>query len=213
MAVKLGIQDKPYTVVEGIWNAKNVVPEDLPEAEESKVILYAGTLHRKYGIETLLDAFTLVKDPKAQLWICGSGDMTEEICKHAQKDTRIQYKGYVSSEEVACLCRKATVLVNPRPNEGEFTKYSFPSKTMGYMASGKPVIMNKLDGIPSEYDPYLIYATDNSSQALASALQKVLDMSNEERIAFGSMAKKFVNTQKTSCVQAKKILDLIARNE
>ena len=38
--------------------------------------------------------------------------------------------------------------VNPRQNNEEFTKYSFPSKTMEYLASGVPVVAYKLDGIP-----------------------------------------------------------------
>ena len=81
------------------------------------------------------------------------------------------------------------------------------------MASGKPVVMSKLDGIPEEYDQYLIYAKDSSANALADALKQVLDMSEEERGAFGQRAQDFIVCNKNSIVQAQKIVKLIGEIE
>ena len=56
--------------------------------------------------------------------------------------------GCVTNDEIVRLQCEATLLVNPRPSDKEFCKYSFPSKTIEYMASGTPVLMTKLPGVP-----------------------------------------------------------------
>ena len=49
----------------------------------------------------------------------------------------------------------ADVLVNPRPNNEEYTKYSFPSKNIEYLMTGKPVVAYMLDGMPAHYKKFL----------------------------------------------------------
>ena len=63
---------------------------------------------------------------------------------------RIEFLGMLPRTDVLELQSKATILVNPRQPVGDFTKYSFPSKTIEYMASGTPLLMYKLPGIPEE---------------------------------------------------------------
>src|SRR5690606_28854588 len=102
--------------------------------EEFKTILYTGTLAKRYGIVHLLEAFALIKDQDYRLWICGDGDARDEVNEKVRMDPRITYFSQISRERVLKFQKKATVLVNPRKSEGEFTKYSFPSKTMEYLA-------------------------------------------------------------------------------
>jgi len=209
MKEKLPVGGKPYTIVEGIWNRTDEDSRGETDSVDRKIVFYAGTLHKQFGIMNLLEAFSKIEDTEAELWLCGSGDCAGEVEKLAREDSRIKYFGYVSSDRVAELRMQATVLVNPRTNEGEYTKYSFPSKTMGYMASGKPVVMYKLDGIPQEYDEYLIYPEGDTVEGLKRALEKVLNMSAVERAAFGARAQRFIVEQKNSTLQVKKILDMV----
>jgi glycosyltransferase involved in cell wall biosynthesis len=88
-------------------------------------------------------------------------------------------------------------------------KYSFPSKTMEYMASGKPVVMYKLDGIPDEYDEYLFYADgSNGIEGLATKLKEVLN-NYDSALVKAECAKEFVLNNKNAKVQAKRILDFV----
>ena len=209
MKKPLKIAQKPYVVVEGICNDKQAsIPDDVCN-NQTKYFFYAGTLKREYGITNLLDAFDMINDSQVELWICGTGDTEREINDRASKNRRIRYLGFMPKKEIEILQQKSLALVNPRPNEGEYTKYSFPSKTMGYMASGKPVVMHKLAGILDEYDPYLIYAKDASASALADAMNQVLNMQEEERIAFGKKAQDFILSEKNPRIQAAKILTMI----
>ena len=111
--------------------------------------------------------------------------------------------------EILKLQRQATVLINPRQNEGEYTKYSFPSKTIEYLASGTPLVAYKLDGIPDEYDEYLYYVENNSVEALKSKLVEVCEQTDEERREFGERASKFVLENKNPQKQAERIIKFI----
>lgn len=208
MRIPLEIKDKPYVIIEGITKASSdaQIPKSCPSL--ARYILYTGTLAKAANISNLLCAFNKVSDPGAELWICGSGEMQEEIKAQAKKNPRIKYLGFQPKAKILQLQANAAVLVNPRTSEGEFTKYSFPSKTIEYMASGTPVVMHRLPGIPGEYSNYLIYAEDNSYQALAEALDRVLSWSQEQRKDFGEQAKIFVQEHKSPSSQAKKLLDM-----
>ena len=52
-------------------------------------------------------------------------------------------------------------------------QYSFPSKTMEYLASGTPSIAYKLEGIPSEYYPFIIFPESNDVESLHNSILKV----------------------------------------
>ncbi len=205
MTQPLNIGNRPYTVVEGIANGELLKPA----VPEKKSILYTGTLHKQFGILTLLEAFSLVEDPEAELWICGGGDSKAEVEAAAEKDSRIKFFGYVSKDKVAELQQKAFMLINPRQNDGEYTKYSFPSKTMEYMLSGKPVLMYKLSGIPAEYDPYLYYIEGNSADDMKNAICRIFESDSDEIAKRTEAAARFVAENKNSAVQAKKIIDLM----
>lgn len=210
MRTPLHISERPYIRIEGLCNVDTQM--EFCEKNSVSAILYSGTLHYQYGIKKLLNAFELIKEKNIELWICGSGEAENEVKMLSQKDERVKFFGFCSQEEVAKLRAKASVLVNPRTNEGEYTKYSFPSKTMEYLASGKPVVMYKLDGVPVEYDEYLYYVEDLSVEKLKEKLLHVLSnyMEAEQKAA---QAKDFVRTQKSSKNQAKKIIAMIDGDE
>lgn len=207
MAGPLNVGSRPYVVVEGIANGE--IGTSLKS--EKKSILYTGTLHRQFGILTLLEAFSLIDDPEAELWICGGGDSKAEVEAAAKRDGRIKFFGYVSKEKVAELQQKAFMLINPRQNDGEYTKYSFPSKTMEYMLSGKPVLMYKLSGIPAEYDPHLCYIEGDSANDMKNAICKIFESDVDEVAKRSEAAARFVAENKNSAVQSKKIIDLMER--
>lgn len=206
----LHISNRPWLRMEGICDINET--QTVPASTETKAILYAGTLNYQYGIKDLLGALELIDIDNTELWICGSGEAENEIRNIAQKDGRIKFFGYCTQAEVKELRSKAAVLVNPRSDEGEYTKYSFPSKTMEYMASGKPVVMYKLAGIPDEYDEYLNYvrSSDRPTYQLAETLRTVL-LNYDDALAKAEKAKVFVHENKNSIAQAKKLVTFIER--
>ena len=199
-----------YIVMEGLIDDAENEEIDTNETDVP-IILYTGTLHHLYGIRTLLRAFQIMKKKDVELWICGSGDTEKEVKEAANTNANIKYYGLVSSDKARQLQRKATVLVNPRPNGEEYTKYSFPSKNMEYLLTGKIVVFNRLPGIPEDYSPYYFAPTGETAEALADTLDNVLNMTNNERVEFGKRSRAFIKENKNTRVQTGKIIDLMKR--
>lgn len=212
MALPLGISQEKYVVVEGIYNSKPNIIEDFEFDKDTKTILYTGALSRKYGIETLLRAFSSILNPKIRLVICGDGDAKGLIQQLATEDKRINYMGKVGYELILKLQKEAELLVNPRTPEGEYTRFSFPSKTMEYFASGTPVLMYKLPGIPLEYFKYCYTLNNFSQDALADKITEILSLPLEERKRMGAEASEFILEQKNSKIQVGKIIELMNKN-
>ncbi len=204
------IKSDRYCVVEGIATDSGIASQ--PD-ESVQIILYAGTLDKKYGINTLLQAFHKIERDNVRLFICGMGDSQSEIDKMIQIDQRICCLGQVSREEILKLQSRASVLVNPRPNTEFFTKYSFPSKNLEYLSSGVPLLAYKLEGIPDEYDPYIHYICGNTIEDMKEALEEILNQTVQERILLGERARRFVLENKSEIVQVKKILEITGSNE
>lgn len=213
MKNKLGLSS-PSVVMEGIVPEREFSKKvENTKCDSEKIILYTGSMNKKYGILQLLEAFSLTSNSNYRLCLCGLGNAEPVIAEYCSKDSRIEYLGKVAHEKVLELQQQATVLVNPRQNNEEFTKYSFPSKTMEYLASGVPLVAYKLDGIPDEYDEYINYIPDNSPEAFAKVLSDICEMPEDKRKEMALTAQRFVLEQKNRVVQTKKILELIEDNK
>ena len=211
MAEKLKI-NSPYLVIEGVATDERQF-EDNPlfgKYKNEKYVFYGGTLNYRFGIMTLLDAFARIEVENIKLIICGCGEAESLIKERQVHDERILYLGKIDRKNVLALQKNAVVLINPRQNNEEFTKYSFPSKNLEYLSSGVPLIAYKLDGIPNEYDDYIIYPENDSVYSLSDTITNICNLTKEERKAIGLKAKKFVLENKNNKVQAKKIIDFIS---
>ncbi len=199
----------PHIVMEGLVDVTSMDKSDVEQITNKKVIMYTGTLRKIFGVQNLVKAFQMVVDNDAELWICGGGDSEDYIKQAAKNDSRIKFFGLVDSKTALELQHKATILVNPRTSEGEFTKYSFPSKTLEYLLAGKSVVANRLPGIPEEYFKYIYTPSDESVEAFADCLSAVLRLNSQERDARAEAGRKFVIDNKNSKFQISRILDLI----
>jgi len=214
MCKYLGIEDKPYVIVEGmVTQGSDILNNSTKQSDEkTKRIVYTGTLTKKYGILDLISAFRLLRSEEYKLIICGDGEAKETVINAAKEDKRIEYLGTQPHDTVLDIQRKASVLVNPRKNNEEYTRYSFPWKLIEYMLSGNPVICYKLDGIPDEYDDFLVYVEDGSPLVLASKIEEICSMSSSERNTLGRRNREFILREKNNVIQTKKIIDMIFRN-
>lgn len=200
-----------YIVMEGLIDESKIKADYIaPDYSSNKeVILYTGTLRRIFGVMELIEAFKRTELPDAELWICGSGECTSEIKLIAEADPSIKFYGFVSAEKALELQSKATILANPRSSEGEYTKYSFPSKTIEYLLAGRSVIMNRLPGVPAEYDEFLYYPEDESIDAWVDKLRSIVNEDKEARLNKSRAAREFILNGKTASIQCSRIIDLI----
>lgn len=215
MNEKLPIQHKPYVIVEGIFDCgdKNEKKDIISKHRDAiNVLLYSGAVDRRNGILILLEAFSLIKQSNYKLIICGDGSDKDAVIAAQHKDNRIEYKGQIPRETILELQREATLLINPRQPLEDFTKYSFPSKIMEYLASATPVLTYKLAGIPEEYFQYCYVIEDMSTIVLAGKIMEICSMDNEILLEKGRRAQNFILEKKNPQAQVSRILDMLSNN-
>ena len=201
---------KPYVILEG--HADITMKEKLPSMDKKqpvRTVFYAGGVSRQYGLADLTEGFLQSNLPNTRLEIYGPGDYVRELQSIAEKDPRVFYGGMLLNTEIVAKEQEATLLVNPRPTHEEFVKYSFPSKTMEYMASGTPVLTTRLPGMPKEYYPYVYFIEEESAGGIAAALKAVLEHTDEDLFRKGQEARAFVLDGRNNVVQAKKLLQML----
>ena len=204
---------KPYVVLEG--HSDISMRDRLPGLEKKtspRSVFYAGGVSKQYGLADLVEGFRLADIPDSRLEIYGPGDYVQELQKIAEEDSRIFYGGMLMNSEIVEREQQATLLVNPRPTHEEFVKYSFPSKTMEYMASGTPVLTTRLPGMPQEYYPYVSFIEEETPEGIAAALKAVLSASDETLLEKGMTARNFVLKDRNNVVQAKNLLEMLKKD-
>lgn len=161
----------PSLLIEGGVHTLSRVDDGAPSSyPDHRVLLFSGALDENSGIDRLLAAFSMLEDASLVLRILGKGPRVDEVVRAAAMDPRIDYLGYVDNERALQLQRSADVLVSPRLPDAHTTRYSFPSKLMEYLATGRPVVASRLPGVPPEYEPHLFIPSDETAEAFAVAL-------------------------------------------
>lgn len=209
MATALGVQDKPYVVIEGMYEVKSISLISEKQLSGHKRVFYAGALNKEYDIDHMLRAFSLIKDPSYEFILAGSGDAIASVRAAASTDYRIKYLGFITPKEVENYQCSSCVLINPRTSEHQYVKYSFASKTLECLASGVPYVAHKLPCNPEEYSSYIIYPDDESDQALADAIQKVSNMSLNDRIEIGKRNREFIKQYKNPKFQMSRLNQML----
>ncbi|RJO72586.1 MAG: glycosyltransferase [Myxococcales bacterium] len=199
------------------WNASpklhldggvSTVPEhelDTPTEIAQKIIFYSGSLNKYGGIDLLLDAFALIRDPNVRLWVCGKGDnnkLRQMLCT----DSRITFFGCIAEGKLQELSRQASVMVNPRPSDIPDSQHNFPSKVLEYFTYGKPVVSTWTPGLSPEYRPFLTVPRAETAAALASSVLDVLSWTPGQRYAYAAGVGTFLRKGKTWGHQAGRLL-------
>jgi glycosyltransferase involved in cell wall biosynthesis len=209
MNEKLNPHNRPSIVIEGFINPEDFAGKSANKERDIHPIMYAGILSALYGLQALIKGFMTLTDESLRLWIFGAGELEDEIKAYEREDPRIVFFGKRRRDEVLEYELKADLLVNIRPVNNEFTKYSFPSKMIEYMASGMPVLTTALPGIPDEYFDYVYLLRDESIDAITKKLSDLFSIDRQEYFEKGKAAKEFILNKKNYIYQAKKMLDFL----
>lgn len=207
MSNYLGLEDKKWIVIEGIYNPSVEETQESYSANEEKIVfMYAGGVGEAYGVKSLVEGFIKADIENSELHVYGSGKYTEELKMIVAKNHSVKYFGVVTPSRMKIVMRSASALINPRPSDSVFTKYSCPSKVIEYMGSGVPVIMTRLEGIPEDYYQYVFTIDNSSSEGIAKALIQFSHTSKEERSEYGKRAKEYILNNKNANVQISRLM-------
>lgn len=118
----------------GAFRARHGLPAD------KFLAIYAGNLGVKQGLDQLIDAAQLLRNPRVHLVICGDGAqrevLTDRIQTHGLKNIRMlplqQGEDYTALLHDADMC-----FITQQSGSGNSF---FPSKLLGLLAQSKPVV-------------------------------------------------------------------------
>lgn len=206
----VNLQHRPFCVIEGFSdiNMKDTINR-IEEKYSPKVLLYTGGIHAEYGIKRLVEAFEDAHIPGWELHIYGNGNYKDTLIEKCKFNESIKYFGVRSNKEIIGIQLRASLLINPRPTDEEYVKYSFPSKTMEYMASGTPLLSTKLPSMPDTYYPYIFTIDNETHQGFIDTLQNVLIKDDSELYELGAKAKRFILENKNNIDQARKFYNFL----
>ena len=124
-------------------------------------------------------------------------------------DGRIIYQGVVDNAIILRGEYNSDLLVNPRPINEEYTKYSFPSKLMEYMNTGTAVVTTRLPGVPVDYFDYVYTFDQVSVECYKRTLEQLLKTDASVLEAKGKSAQDYVRNKKNNVIQTQRIIELI----
>lgn len=199
-------------VMEGIFS----IPEESvhqinKEQSELRSILYTGSLEEYAGIKDLVDSFLILDNPNYRLIVCGAGSLASYVKEKACIDSRIDYRGQIDRREVLELQKRVTLLINPRKPNKLITRYSFPSKTMEYLASGTPMVGYRLPGIPNEYYNYMYTFDDFSNELMAVKMDEILSLPQAQLHSKAISARAFILEHKNAKSQVARLISFLKK--
>jgi glycosyltransferase involved in cell wall biosynthesis len=174
-------------------------------------VLYAGGLTAAYGVDRMVAAVRALGRDDVRLSCFGRGELVDWVAAVAADDPRIDAPQFTSREDVLSEYQRATLLIQPRPVDQDFVRFSFPSKLLEYLASGTPVVSTRLPSIPADYEEQVYWADDDSVEGLSRTLERVLATPWHERQLRAARARDFIWTTRGYEAQGRRMRDFIAR--
>jgi len=150
------------------------VPPNIETHEDTghTTLLFLGRLGARKGVDTLLEAFSLLNSPTTTLLLCGDGDIHrwESEAERLGIRSSVEFAGWIEPRERWSHLKAATALILPARAEG------LPMSVLEALGVGTPVIVTPVGGIPDylvdERDALIIPVDD--PQALADSMRRII---------------------------------------
>lgn len=161
----------PNNIIEGIKNCQN--------SERVKDILFAGTICKRKGVDTLLKAFgeVLVQGKDLTLHIAGKGPMESWVQSYiSQNDLERQVVVHGFVDEVMRLMARCELVVIPSRVE------TFPNVALEAMSVGVPFITSDLEELQAAFGQAAEYFPTDDPKALANKIESLCDPDSYVRL-------------------------------
>lgn len=170
-------------------------PSLLETLNHSFCVVFAGNLGTAQSMPSVVDAVEQLKHlPNCKIVLVGSGSMSAWLTQQKSDkglDNLILAGRFPPSQMVYLFARAAALLVTLSSNE--IISYTVPSKVQAYLAAGRPIIA-ALNGegarIIVEAGAGLSCAAEDPG-VLAATIEKLYNMPQERRNAFGRAGRAF----------------------
>lgn len=137
----------------------------------SKSILFVGRIYRRKGLEVLVRAMSVLRQPDVTLRIIGSGPdqpRIERIVRGLRLSKQVHFLGNVSSEQLVRYYQTSTVVCIPSLQEG------LSIVALEAQACGVSVVATRAGGLPEAVADERLLVSPGDPHELAVALEGVL---------------------------------------
>jgi colanic acid biosynthesis glycosyl transferase WcaI len=160
------------------------------------VVLFAGNLGIVQGLDSVIEAAKLMTNGNARIVFMGDGTdkpRLEKLASQSDLGERVQFVDRQPIERMpAFMSATDALLVNLK--RSELTKYVIPSKTVAYLASGKPILMaagGASEDLIREANAGIVVEPENAP-ALAEAIEKIRLMPPDALNELGDNGRRFL---------------------
>ena len=167
----------------------------------------AGPIASYNGIDLLLSALEqLPHELPIEIDIAGTGSRTERLLAIASRDERLKLHGLLDLDSLFALYQKADVILTLRITKSLDTCTWFPSKFLEALVCGRCVLTTNVAHLQAEYGKYCVVLDDETPEALASAMKRLVDMGSVNRDAIGRAAREYMLSAHTWEAQSRRIV-------
>jgi glycosyltransferase involved in cell wall biosynthesis len=173
---------RDIAVVMNVPDTSQLLP--LPDDPESRLLVFAGTVAFRYGLDDVVEAMSMVRDeiPGLRLRVIGEGEDLDRLRELASRlEVPVEFTGAVPWDQVRSAQAGAWAGVNvPKPDTlGEL---SFSNKIVEWVAMGLPVIASRTSTLLAYFpEESLEYVEGGNPESVAQGLLRIDAMSSEER--------------------------------
>lgn len=175
-----GSDVKKIGVVMNVPESHLFTPEESANSGETYDIITHGSLLKRYGIQTLIEAVPRIRAaiPNLKVWIVGDGEYRESLEKQAREtgvSDCVVFTGWVKHEQVAGYIQRCRIGVVP------MIYNQLPNKLFEYVSMGLPCVVGDVPSIRRAFaDHEVIYYPTGDAAKLAEG---VLQVHRDEKAA------------------------------
>lgn len=181
-AVSKGVAEQRIYELRNWADIDGVMPQETSDYRKHwaistpHVALYSGSIARKQGIETIIDAARLMADRGDTTFvICGNGPTRGKLEELAHGVPNIQFHDLQPVERLNELLNLATVHLLPQKRDA--ADLVLPSKLANMLASGRPVVagVEPQRGLAREVEGAGLICTPEDGTSMVQAIVRLLE--------------------------------------
>jgi glycosyltransferase involved in cell wall biosynthesis len=163
------------------------------------VVLFAGNIGIVQGLDAVVRAASLLdKEGKVLITLVGNGadkERLQNMVAELDLRERVQFIGWQPMEKMPAFMSAADALL-VHLKRSDITEFVIPTKTMAYLAAGKPILM-AMNGAAAqlvEESRAGIFIEPEEPEELAKAIIDFSQMSDEQRARMGENGRTYLVT-------------------
>lgn len=183
----------PFLIYPGCVNIDELDQNYIDYSQRDKIIVYSGGISRNNGLIEFIKAFSSLRLEGFKFDLYGKyeGNDNAELKELIQKDNKVTYMGVVNYDELRVILSKAYAVVNPRYVHLDYIQYSFPIKTLDYLAAATAFVSTKLVCYSDDLLNNIVTIEENTVESIRETLYDLLLKTPKELNVMATNSKKF----------------------